>query len=54
MRLYVNGSPRIFSDRMYLDDFYIIDDMAYTDDLEWYHANNREIEEFNKLLKTKK
>lgn len=48
------GKLCIFSDRMYLDDFYIIDDMAYTDDLEWYHANDREIAVFNKLLKTKK
>ena len=39
---------------MDLYDFDIIDDMAYTDELEWYHANEREIEEFNKLLKTKK
>lgn len=48
------GKLCLFSDRMDLYDFHIIDDMAYTDDLEWYHANEREIEEFNKLLKTKK
>lgn len=48
------GKLCLFSDRMDLYDFDIIDDMAYTDDLEWYHANEREIEEFNKLLKTKK
>lgn len=48
------GKLCIFSDRMYLDDLVIIDDMAYTDDLEWYHANDREIAVFNKLLKIKK
>lgn len=48
------GKLCLFSDRMYLDDLVIIDDMAYTDDLEWYHANDREIAVFNKLLKTKK
>lgn len=48
------GKLCIFSDRMDLHGFDIIDDMADTDDLEWYHANVREIEEFNKLLKTKK
>jgi hypothetical protein len=48
------GKLCLFSDRMNLYDFHIIDDMAYTDDLEWYHANEREIEEFNKLRKTKK
>lgn len=48
------GKLCIFSDRMDLHGFDIIDDTADTNDLEWYHANKREIEEFNKLLKTKK